>query len=168
MKQSSLALACALMLVSASLNCSHPARQDGETLMTDTTPSASPAEGKNLSATEQTILQNERNVWEAFKARDAKSVDALLAEDAIVVTPDGRFTKSQFLRLVSQFPEMPSYRIDQPVIVSPSQDVIILSYLSTYTMKEPAARTYTGYQTTIWANRGGKWVAIFNQETQPR
>jgi hypothetical protein len=107
-------------------------------------------------------------MWEAFKARDVKSVDALLAEDAMIVTPDGRFTKSQFLKLVPQFPEIPSYTIDQPMLVSPGKGVVILSYRSTYTMKEPADRTYAGYQTTIWVNRGGKWVATFNQETQPR
>ena len=165
MKQSSLALACILLAASVCMNCSPSARQNSGTMLAETT---SPTKDTNQSAAEQTVIQNERKIWEAFKAKDAKSVDALLADDAMIVTPDGRFTKSEFLRLVPEFPDMPSYSIDQPKLVSPSKDVVILSYQSTYTMKEPAARTYSGLQTTVWVNRGGKWVAIFNQETQPR
>src|ERR1051325_10980584 len=113
MKRPGLALACFLLAASVCTNCSPSARRDGGTVLGDTTPSTNPAEGKNLSADGQAVLQNERKIWEAFKARDAKSVDALLAEDAMVVTPDGRFTKSEFLKLVPQFPEIPSYTIDQ-------------------------------------------------------
>jgi hypothetical protein len=168
MKRPSLPLACVMILASVCLCCSPNARQDGAKRMMDTAPTRRPAEDKNQSAVEQAVLENERKIWEAFKARDADVVNDLLADDATLVSPDGRFTKSEFLQMVSQFPEIPSYSIDRPMIVSPSKDVAILSYRSTYTMKEPEARTYSAFQTTIWVNRGGKWVAIFNQETQGR
>ncbi|HWT01796.1 MAG TPA: nuclear transport factor 2 family protein [Pyrinomonadaceae bacterium] len=168
MKQSSLPLACVMILASVCLSCSPTARKDGAPRMIDTAPPRRPAEEKNQSAIEQAVLENEKKIWEAFKTRDADIVNDLMADDATLVTPDGRFTKSDFLRMVSQFPAIPSYSIDSPLIVSPSKDVAILSYRSTYIMKEPEEKTYSAFQTTIWVNRDGKWVAVFNQETQGR
>ena len=101
----------------------------------------------------------------AFKARDANAVSALLAEEVQVVTPDGRFNKAAFLRLVPQLPEISSDTITNPTVISPSKDVAILTYDSEYVTKEPRPMKHSSFQTTVWVNRNGNWVAIFNQET---
>jgi Domain of unknown function (DUF4440) len=71
--------------------------------------------GANPNATQEslksTVLENEKKIWEGFKARDANAIGALLSDNIQVVTPDGRFTKSQFLEIVRQLPEISNYKI---------------------------------------------------------
>ncbi len=168
MRQPDALLGCILALSFACSGCSSGPRGEGGVIATASTPLAeAPAStGTAQQAVEQVILQNERKVWDAFKARDVNSINALLADEVQVVSADGRFSKSEFLRLVSQFPDIPSYSINKVRVISPSQDVAILTYESRYTTREPRPVTHSAYQTTVWANRGGRWVAVFNQETQ--
>ncbi len=131
--------------------------------------STSPPNSTNETAAQQSVrsivLENERKIWEGFKARDSKVVSALLADDVQVVTVDGRFNKSAFLRIVSQLPEIPNYTITNANVISPSRDVAILTYDCTYVTKETRLMTHSAFQTTVWVNRGGNWLAVFNQET---
>lgn len=130
---------------------------------------AVPENRTNEGATQQPVrsivLENERKIWEGFKARDANAVSALLADDVHVVTVDGRFNKSGFLRIVPQLPEITSYTITNASVISPNKDVAILTYDSKYVTKEPRLMNHSAFQTTVWVNRGGNWVAVFNQET---
>ena len=153
--------ACLLVTVLTCVSCSS-SQEAGKTAATGSTPSVAALAQADI---EQILLQNERKVWEAFKARDANSIDALLAEEAQIVTPDGSFTKLQFMRLIPRFPEIPSYSIENAKVIPLSKEIAILTYESRYVTNEPEPRTHSAYQTTIWVNRGGKWVAIFNQET---
>lgn len=139
---------------------------------TGTVAAASPAVPENRSsetAAQQSVrsivLENERKIWEGFKARDANAVSALLGDDVQVVTVNGRFNKSGFLRIVPRLPEMPSYTITNASVISPNKDVAILTYDCKYVTKEPRLANHSAFQTTVWVNRGGNWVAVFNQET---
>ena len=111
------------------------------------------------------VLENERKIWEGFKARNANAVGALLADDIQVVTVDGRFNKAAFLRIVPQLPIITSYTISNATVISPSKDVAILTYDSEFVTREARLTKHSGMQTTVWVNRGGNWVAVFNQET---
>ena len=111
------------------------------------------------------VLENERKIWEAFKARNANAANALLADDVQVVTPDGRFDKATFLRMIPDFPEITSYTISNATVTTPSKDIAILTYDARFVANEPRPTTHSSFQTTIWVNRGGAWLALFNQET---
>ena len=100
-----------------------------------TPPAASPGvpENRNSGAVDQQsvksiVLENERKIWEAFKARNANAVSGLLADDLQVVTVEGRFDKAGFLRLIPQLPEIPSYTISNETVISTSKDVAVLTY----------------------------------------
>lgn len=168
MKNSITLISCILVMTIVCLGCSSSVREESRGVTAGPT---SPAETPNNNSTiqqdiEQIVLQNERKIWEAFKARDVDSANVLLADDAQIVTANGRFNKSEFLKLIPQFPEIPSYSIGNVKVVSPSKDLAILTYESRYTSREPELKSYRAFQTTVWVNRGGKWVAVFNQETQ--
>jgi len=130
---------------------------------------AGPANASPENAVQQPVksivLENERKMWEAFKARDANAARALLADDLQVVTADGRFDKAAFLRLIPALAEITSYTISNATVTSPSKDIAILTYDSRYVTKEPQLTNHSSFQTTIWVNRGGSWIAVFNQET---
>ncbi len=131
-----------------------------------TAPENRTSESAGQQSVRSIVLENERKIWEGFKARDANAVSALLADDVQVVTVNGRFNKSGFLRIVPQLPEIPSYTITNASVISPNKDVAILTYDCKYVTKEPRPMNHSAFQTTVWVNRGGNWVAVFNQETK--
>lgn len=167
MTKLTLAVGFVLALLFAGISCSANPQETAGTAAV-----ASPAAPENRTsenAAQQSlksiVLENERKIWEGFKARDANAISALLADDLQVVTVDGRFDKSGFLRLLTRLPEIPSYTITNATVISPSKDVAILTYDSKYVTKEPRPMNHSAFQTTVWVNRGGSWVAVFNQET---
>lgn len=167
MTKSALMVGFMLALLFAVICCSAKPQETGGTAAV-----ASPAVPENRSsenAAQQSVkaivLENERKLWEGFKARDANAIRAFLADDLQVVTVNGRFDKSGFLRLVPRLPEIPSYTITNATVISPSKDVAILTYDSKFVTKEPRLTNHSAFQTTVWVNRGGNWVAVFNQET---
>jgi hypothetical protein len=103
---------------------------------TGTAAVSSPAVPENRSsetAAQQSVrsivLENERKIWEGFKARDANAVSALLGDGIQVVTVNGRFNKSGFLTIMPHLPEIPSYSIANANVISPnkveSRDVMV-------------------------------------------
>jgi hypothetical protein len=167
MTKSTLVVGFMLALSFASVCCSVTPQDTAGTVA-----AASPAVPENRtseSAAQQSVrsvvLENERKIWEGFKARDPNAISALLADDVQVVTVNGRFNKSQFLRIVPQLPQIPSYTITNASVISPNKDVAILTYDCKYVTNEPRPMNHSAFQTTVWVNRGGNWVAVFNQET---
>ena len=167
MPKSILAVSFTLPLLAALISCSASPQGAAGTgaVASPEVPENRSSETAALQTVKSVVLENERKIWDAFKARNANTVSALLADELQVVTVDGRFDKARFLDLVPRLPEIVSYTITNETVVSPSKDVAILTYDSTFASKEPQLVKHSAFQTTIWVNRGGKWVAVFNQET---
>ena len=167
MTKSTLVVGFMLALSFAGICCSANPQETAGTaaVASPAAPENHTSESAAQQAVRSIVLENERNIWEGFKARDSNAVSALLADDVQVVTVNGRFNKSQFLRIVPQLPEMPSYTITNASMISPNKDVAILTYDCKYVTKEPRLANHSAFQTTVWVNRGGHWVAVFNQET---
>ena len=168
MTKSTLALGLVLITLLGSIGCSANPQATNQPA-TAASPESLASQNAAQESIKSIVLENERKIWEGFKARNANAIGALLADDIQVVTVDGRFNKSGFLRVVPQLPDITSYTISNATMISPSKDVAILTYDSEYVYKEPQLRKHSAIQTTVWVNRGGNWVAVFNQETpQPQ
>jgi hypothetical protein len=158
------ALAVGLIMLVGGIGCSGNPQATGQPAAT-----ASPQNVASQNAAQESIksavLENERKIWEGFKAKNANAVGALLADDIQVVTSDGRFNKAAFLRIVPQLPNITSYTISNATVISPGKDVAILTYDSQYVTKDPQLMRHSAFQTTVWVSRAGNWVAVFNQET---
>lgn len=157
-------LAVGLIMLFAGIGCSANPQATGQPAAA-ASPQNVASQNTSQESIKSAVLENERKIWEGFKARNSNAVGALLADDVQVVTPDGRFNKSAFLRIVPQLPDITSYTISNAIVISPSKDVAILTYDSQYVMKEPQLVRHSAFQTTVWVNRAGSWVAVFNQET---
>jgi hypothetical protein len=167
MTKSKTVVSCILALSFIAICCSARPQETSTALAVS---SSAVAENRNGESAEQQsirsiVLENERKIWEGFKARNVNAVSALLADDVQVVTGDGRFNKSEFLRIIPQLPEIPSYSITNEIVISPTKDVAILTYDSNYVAMEPRRTHHLAFQTTVWVNQRGNWVAVFNQET---
>jgi hypothetical protein len=113
------------------------------------------------------IIAKEKQVLDAIKKKDAAGFKALVSDDAIVVGPQGTMTGGDAGKMLfSPDYSMVSATIDDPKVTMIDKDAAIITYKVTGTETyKGQSKTETAYSTSVWANRGGKWVAVFHQET---
>ncbi len=126
------------------------------------TPAAS-----NKAATEKQIVANERAVNEAFAKNDPKGFHALVAMDGISVDAGGisKVSGPDFDKMMASV-KITSWNIDGSQFYWVGNDTVIHMYRWT------GKGTYQGqpvdspvWCSSTWTNRGGKWLAVFHQET---
>lgn len=119
-------------------------------------PVASPA------ATTADAEANEKAAWAAIKAKNYDAFAGYLAEDFLEVEPDQVYTKSASVEGVKRF-DASKFELSDFRSVTLDAD----AKLVTYTVKGPGpgGKTMTELDSTIWTNRGGKWLAVFHQST---
>jgi hypothetical protein len=117
---------------------------------------------------EQQVVAKEREGLEALKTGKLEVFGNLTAEDAVFVDAAGPAAKAQVMSNVAGF-QLTEYAMDDIKFVAISEKAGLISY--TITEKgashghEFAARAYIS---SVWVERGGKWVCLFSQETTPR
>lgn len=126
-------------------------------------PSASPATSPAASASPLTLtddpIANERAIWEALKTKNYDAFESALAADSIEVEPNGVFPKGETMRLIRGF-DFSRAEVSEFRAVPFDAD----AKLVVYKVKPPGTNPVE-YHSTIWANRDGKWAAIFHQGT---
>jgi hypothetical protein len=122
----------------------------------------------DAGAMKQQIVVKEREGLEALKSGKLELFGDLTAEDAVFVDAAGPATKAQVMSNVAGF-QLTEYTMDDVRFVAISEKAGLISY--TITEKgvshghEFAAHVYVS---SVWAERGGKWVCLFSQETAAR
>lgn len=122
---------------------------------------------KPVMPNQDAVIAQEKLILDALKKKDAKAFDGVVASDAILFGSQGRLPISEFKKVVFG----PDYSFDSGTIEDAQvmmidQDAALLTYKSTGTQTfKGQSHTETGYASTVWAKRGGKWVAIFHQES---
>lgn len=129
-------------------------------------PAPSPPAGTKPAATPVTIVTgsdpeaNEKAIWQALKKRDFNAFALALAPESIEVEPDGVYDKAGSVKLVSQF-DFSKAVLSSFRSLKFDEDAGLVTYLVTL----PGMTPDTERHTTIWANRAGKWLAIFHHGT---
>ena len=125
------------------------------------TPAAS-----NHAAVEKQVVAAERAVNEAIAKGDMKTFHANLANDAVVVDPSGILKVNADFDKMLLGMKMQSWNIDGSQFYWVNDSSVIHMYRWT------GKGTYEGrpidsptWASTVWANKGGKWLAVFHQET---
>ena len=122
---------------------------------------------KSVMPNQDAVIAQEKLIIEALKKKDAKAFNDLVAPDAILYGLQGRLPISEF----TKFAFGPDYTfgsatMEDAQVKMIDQDAAVLTYKTTGTETfKGESRTSTAYASTIWAKRGGKWVAIFHQES---
>ena len=122
----------------------------------------------DASVMKQQIVAKEREGLEALKSGKLELFGDLTADDAVFVDAAGPATKAQVMSNVAGF-QLTEYSMDDVRFVAISEKAGLISY--TITEKgvshghEFAAHVYVS---SVWAERGGKWVCLFSQETAAR
>lgn len=125
------------------------------------------AAAQNREAIARQMEANERAINVAIQKSDMAAFKALVAEDGVNVDGMGVSTVAEFMKMFSQL-KLDSFSIDQVKVTFLNDSAAVITYRFTgkgsmmgMPMPSPV------WASTAYANRGGKWVAVFHQETVP-
>ena len=126
-------------------------------------PAASPSTAPVAAATPGSdMIANERMVWDLFKAKNYDAFADLLAADFIEVEPDNVYDKAGSVKGVTMFDASKSVLSDFKTVNIDADAAIV-----TYVAKNPAFAPEGERHSTIWVNRGGKWMGLFHHGGTP-
>ena len=114
---------------------------------------------------EEMLVAREKAVWELIKKKDGVGFAAYLAEDMIYVTDDGVHPKAATVKGITEAGP-PEVMLSDWKVMMIDKDAAIV----TYTIKSGAVAAcgpepLTQRGSTVWVKRGGKWLAVFHQDT---
>jgi hypothetical protein len=117
------------------------------------------------AAIEKTLIDNENKINEAVAKNDVKTFLSFLAPEAVAGDTGGFMKASDFSKNLSQL-KVTSWHIMDTKVVWAGDKTAVVTYTwmgaATY-MKQPVPGVV--YASTVWTERGGKWLAVFHQET---
>jgi|HubBroStandDraft_6_1064221.scaffolds.fasta_scaffold307991_2 hypothetical protein len=125
-----------------------------------------PVQGRS---TEELLIQNEKSVWEASKAKNVDDFNRLVAPDARMVFESGVLTRTDYLKGLPDR-SIKDFELTDFAVLLPNAQTAIVIYKATRTgtyMGKPFPPA-TVREATVWVKRKGKWVAVLNQETATR
>lgn len=104
---------------------------------------------------------NEKLVWDALKSKNYDGFASYLASDSMEIEADGVYDKAGSVKGVSGFDFSKAELSDWKTVKFDNDASLV-----TYKVKVPGMKPVeTGYHSTIWVNRDGKWQALFHMGT---
>jgi hypothetical protein len=119
------------------------------------------------AAIEKQIIANERAINDAFAKSDMKAFHANIAPDAVGIDPTGisKVSGPDFDKML-QATKIQSWNIDGSQFYWIGDNTVVHMYRWT------GKGSFQGqpipsptWASTVWTNKGGKWAAVFHQET---
>lgn len=129
-------------------------------------PSVAAGQSGTAAAIKQ-IEANERAINAAIQKGDVAAFKALVAEDGVTMDGAGPMPVSEFIKMFAQV-KLASFTIDQPKVMFLNDTAAVITYRFTgkgSMMGQPMPSPVLA--STVYALRGGKWMAVFHQETIP-
>lgn len=117
--------------------------------------------------TQADLEAKERQIWDAIKAKNWDAFSGMLADDFVIVGGDGTQAKAGLLNDLKKY-DLTEYTLSDFRMVKVDADLAVLTYTST------EKSTYDGkptpgkptHSSSAWINRGGKWLAVYHQESE--
>jgi hypothetical protein len=131
-----------------------PAASPGKTEKAATSPAATSA------ATGSDPIADEKLVWDALKSKNYDAFAAYLAADSVELEPDGFYDKTGSVKSVNMF-DFSRFELSDWKAAKIDADAAFV----TYVVKSPDPKMPLERHSTVWANRGGKWVALLHVGT---
>ncbi len=130
------------------------------------TPGQAVAQAKPLV---DTLVAQEKDLFEAWKKRDLAAVKNALPDDYLEVNPFfGRMNKTQLLQDLYPHLLISKFAIADARVMQPTKNTALLTYQLTIEGKfkdnDASGRSLI---TSLYVNRGNRWVLVFVQMTDP-
>ncbi len=123
---------------------------------------------RETKSLEEQITALERKELDAIKDGNMTAFAGLLADDAVFVNSRGFGDKALVVKNTSAF-KLIEYSMDEVKIVPLSANAGLIAYKLTE-KGNAHGKEISGvvYASAVWAEREGKWVCLFSQETPAR
>ena len=153
-----LPLAALLLLAFASVSFAQPTPTES--------PSPAPKPAMSKAQIRGRIIATEKKLWEAWKNKDAKPFKANLAADSVMIGETGVAGKADIVKEIASMPcEVKSFELSDFKTTFLNSGTVLLTY------KGVADGTCAGtalpavWASSVYVNRGGRWLAASHQET---
>jgi hypothetical protein len=120
------------------------------------------------SANENTLFQNEKSLWEAWKTHNAQPFQQNISQNAVDVSGTGVKTGQQNVvqDLTSGNCQVNNYSLSDQKFTWYDQNTALLTYRADQDATCNGNKLPSSvYASTLWVNKAGKWEAAFHQET---
>jgi hypothetical protein len=120
----------------------------------------------NRAEIEKQIMKMEQAINEAFAKNDAATFKKMVAEDGLGVDPTGDITIPEYVKMMAEVKIEPGWKIDNSRVlwINDNTAVHIYRWTGKGTFRGEPMPSPT-HSSTVWTNRGGRWVPVFHQET---
>ena len=117
------------------------------------------------AAVAKQLEANERAINVAVQKGDVAAFTAMVSPDGFAMDGTGMMPVSEFVKMFAQI-KLQTFAIDNVKVVMAGDNAAVITYKFTGkgTMMGQAMPSPV-WASTTYANRGGKWVAVFHQET---
>jgi len=125
----------------------------------ETKPATGPSEAE--------ITAKEKDVWDAIEKKYYAVYSAALDNDYVEVTADGVFDKSGVVNTVKEL-TLSDVTFSDWKFLPIDKDAVIVTYTVSYkgSFQGKAFPPASMRATSLWMNRGGKWLSVYHQETE--
>jgi hypothetical protein len=110
------------------------------------------------------FVELESRVWNALVRGDAAGDRAMLSNDFVGVYPSGFADRDDHAGMLADGPTMAEYAIRDARLVDVSDTTVMLCYRAEF-RRAGGTRTETMYISSLWAERDGRWLNTFSQDT---
>ena len=155
-----LTLVLALFVVAAC--AAPPTNRDGAV---DTNRNANRPADAAPAITEADAIAKEKAIWDAIKNKDYAGFEGMLADSFLEVLPDAVMDRAGSLAGVKQF-EPSEVNFSDWKFQSIDKDLFLVVYTVSVKGKFAGEEVPSDpvRSSSVWVNRGGKWVGAFHQE----
>jgi hypothetical protein len=170
MKKVCILLLVSLALAATCLGQSAPTNQPDSPRIKPPTASPTPAPAPaiaNNSATnspQDAFIAREKEVWEAIRKKNMPVFAGYLAEDMLYVSKDGLHSKADTVKGI-EATTIPEFTLDDWKVTMIDKDVALVTYRMSTKAVACGPEAVSERNSTIWAERGGKWLVVFHQDT---
>jgi hypothetical protein len=132
-------------------------------------PTPSPSPKHKPAMTKAQLLKKlsaaETKLWEGWKNKDVKPFKAALAADFVMVEYAGVSGKNDVVKEITSLPcEVKSFKLSDWKLTMINSGAAFLTYKGTADGTCGGMAIPPTWASSVWVNRGGKWLAFSHQE----
>ena len=127
---------------------------------------ASPTPKAESTSTADSIIAQEKAIWDAIKTKKPDAFGGMLADDFVYISNDGVHDKAATINGIKQLDVTDLMFTDWKVLML-DKDAALVVYKVDMKGTSGGQPIPPGamYASSAWINRGGKWVGVFHQDT---
>ena len=129
-------------------------------------PSPSPKPAMSKAQIRGRIIATEKKLWEAWKNKDMKPFKANLSADSVMIGDRGVSGKNDIVKEMASMPcDVKSYDLSDFKVTFLSAGTALLTYKGAAEGTCAGTAIPTVWSSSVYVNRGGRWLVASHQET---